>query len=126
VRNWIFVDDFAAAVDVVLESGRPGEVYNAGGPEERANIDVVRRILELTGRDESLIDHVADRLGHDRRYSLGSDKLREELGWSATVGFDEGIERTVAWYRDNEAWWQPIRSGEYRAYYERQYGKTLR
>ncbi len=125
VRNWIFVDDFAAAVGLALARGRAGEVYNAGGPEERANIDVVRRILELTGRDESLIQYVDDRLGHDRRYSLGSEKLRDELGWSARVPFDEGIERTVAWYWDNESWWQPIRSGEYRAYYERQYGRAL-
>ena len=84
----------------------------------------MRRILELTGRDESLIEYVADRPGHDRRYSLASAKL-EALGWQAAVGFDEGIERTVAWYRDNEAWWVPIRSGEYRDYYERQYGSAL-
>ena len=125
VRNWIFVEDFATAIGLALESGAAGEVYNAGGPEERANIDVVRRILELTGRDESLIEHVADRLGHDRRYSLGSEKLRDELGWSAQVPFDEGIERTVAWYRENAEWWEPIRSGEYREYYERQYGRAL-
>ena len=85
----------------------------------------MRRILELTGRDESLIEHVADRPGHDRRYSLGSERIRDELGWQPAVSFDEGIERTVAWYRDNEAWWGPIRSGEYRAYYESQYGKSL-
>jgi dTDP-glucose 4,6-dehydratase len=125
VRNWIFVEDFANAVGLALRGGRAGEVYNAGGPEERANIDVVRRILELTGRDESLIEHVGDRLGHDRRYSLGSEKLRDELGWSAQVAFDDGIERTVTWYRDNADWWEPIRSGEYRAYYERQYGRAL-
>ena len=125
VRNWIYVDDFASAVDAALAKGRAGEAYNAGGPEERANIDVVRRILELTGREESLIEHVADRLGHDRRYSLGSEKLRSELGWSPAVGFDAGLQRTVGWYRDNEAWWEPIRSGEYRDYYERQYGRVL-
>ena len=125
VRNWLYVDDFASAIDTVLERGRPGEVYNVGGPDELANIDVVKKILELTGRDESLIEHVADRLGHDRRYSLASDKLRGELGWEAQVSFDEGIARTVDWYRDNGWWWQPIRSGEYRAYYERQYGRAL-
>jgi len=125
VRNWLYVDDFASAIDTVLERGRPGEVYNVGGPDELANIDVVKKILELTGRDESLIEHVADRLGHDRRYSLASDKLRGELGWEAQVSFDEGIARTVDWYRDNRWWWQPIRSGEYRAYYERQYGRAL-
>jgi dTDP-glucose 4,6-dehydratase len=89
------------------------------------NLDVVRRILELTGRDESLIEHVRDRPGHDRRYSLASDKLREQLGWEPQVRFDDGIERTVQWYRDNEAWWEPIRSGEYREYYERHYGSKL-
>jgi dTDP-glucose 4,6-dehydratase len=124
VRNWLWVEDFAAAIDVVLERGTPGEAYNVGGPDERANIDVVRRILELTGRDESLITYVKDRPGHDRRYSLASDKT-EALGWRAQVGFDDGIERAVAWYRDNEEWWGPIRSGEYREYYERQYGTKL-
>ena len=124
VRNWLWVDDFAAAIDVVLERGEPGETYNVGGPDERANIDVVRVILELTGRDESLIEHVTDRLGHDRRYSLGSAKT-QALGWQAQVGFDEGLGRTVDWYRANEEWWAPIRSGEYRAYYEQQYGRSL-
>jgi dTDP-glucose 4,6-dehydratase len=124
VRNWLWVDDFASAIDTVLERGEPGQVYNVGGPDELANIDVVRRILELTGRDESLITFVADRLGHDRRYSLSAAKA-EALGWSAAVRFDEGIERTVAWYRDNERWWAPIRSGEYLEYYERQYGSAL-
>jgi dTDP-glucose 4,6-dehydratase len=124
VRNWLFAEDFASAIGTVLERGEPGEVYNVGGPDEKPNIDVVRRILELTGRDESLINYVTDRPGHDRRYSLASEKT-EGLGWRAAVGFDEGLERTVAWYRDNEWWWGPIRSGEYRAYYERQYGRKL-
>ncbi len=124
VRNWLFVEDFASAIDAVLENGTAGEAYNAGGPDELPNIDVVRQILELTGRDESLIEYVDDRPGHDRRYSLGSSKL-EELGWKAEVGFEEGIERTVAWYRDNEQWWGPLRSGDYRDYYERQYGRAL-
>ncbi len=124
VRNWLFAEDFAAAIDVVLENGEPGEVYNVGGPEELPNIEVIKRILDVTGRDTSLIDHVDDRLGHDRRYSLASDRT-ESLGWRAEVGFAEGIERTVDWYRDNEEWWGPIRSGEYREYYERQYGRKL-
>ena len=124
VRNWLFTEDFAAAIDIVLERGEAGQVYNVGGPDEKPNIEVVKRILELTGHDESLISYVDDRPGHDRRYSLASEKT-EGLGWSAAVGFDEGIERTVAWYRDNEPWWGPIRSGEYREYYERQYGRKL-
>jgi dTDP-glucose 4,6-dehydratase len=124
VRNWLWVEDFASAIDTVLEFGEPGEAYNVGGPDELANIEVVRRILELTGRDESLISYVEDRLGHDRRYSLSSDRTAA-LGWKAAVGFDAGIERTVEWYRENEWWWKPIRSGEYRAYYEQQYGSAL-
>jgi dTDP-glucose 4,6-dehydratase len=125
VRNWLFVEDFARGIQTVLERGRTGQAYNVGGPDECENIEVVRRILELTGRDESLIQYVRDRPGHDRRYSLSSDKLREELGWQARVRFDEGLARTVDWYRDNGAWWAPIRSGEYREYYERHYGRAL-
>jgi dTDP-glucose 4,6-dehydratase len=125
VRNWLFVEDFCRAIHTVLERGRPGQAYNAGGPDEMENVDVVKRILELTGRDESLIEHVTDRPGHDRRYSLGSDKIREELGWQAQVRFAEGLERTVDWYRSNEDWWAPIRSGEYREYYLKQYGRSL-
>jgi dTDP-glucose 4,6-dehydratase len=125
VRNWLFVEDFATAIDLVLERGQAGQTYNVGGPDELANIDVVRRILELTGRDETLIEYVTDRPGHDRRYSLASEKLRDTLGWQPALSFDAGIQRTVEWYRDNESWWGPIRSGEYRDYYERQYGRAL-
>jgi dTDP-glucose 4,6-dehydratase len=125
VRNWLFVDDNCAAIDTVLERGEPGETYNVGGPDELPNIDVVRAILDLCGRDETLIEHVTDRPGHDRRYSLASDKVRG-LGWEPRVSFADGLERTVAWYRDNAWWWEPIRSGEYREYYERQYGRALR
>ncbi|HLH65122.1 MAG TPA: dTDP-glucose 4,6-dehydratase [Solirubrobacteraceae bacterium] len=124
VRNWLYVEDFARGIGHVLEHGLPGEVYNCGGPDECENLHVVRRIIELTGADESLIEHVPDRPGHDRRYSLSSDKLRA-LGWGAQVRFDEGLERTVRWYRENRWWWEPIRSGAYREYYERQYGRRL-
>lgn len=124
VRNWIHVTDFARAAGVVLTQGEPGQVYNAGGPDECANIDVVRRIIELTGASESLIEHVADRLGHDVRYSLSSARVRA-LGWEPRVRFAEGLADAVAWYRENSEWWQPIRSGEYRDYYERQYGRAL-
>ena len=124
VRNWIFVDDFARAIDTVLERGEPGQVYNAGGPDEMENLDVVRRIIELAGADESLIEFVTDRKGHDRRYSLSSDKVRS-LGWEPRVRFEDGLPLTVDWYRDNEWWWAPIRSGEYRQYYERTYGRQL-
>jgi dTDP-glucose 4,6-dehydratase len=124
VRNWIHATDFAAAIGQVLEHGQPGEVYNAGGPDEEPNMAVVRRIVDLTGASESQIEHVSDRPGHDVRYSLSSEKVRA-LGWRPRVRFGEGLEQTVAWYRDNAWWWEPIRSGEYRAYYERQYGRSL-
>ncbi|HEV2819808.1 MAG TPA: dTDP-glucose 4,6-dehydratase [Solirubrobacteraceae bacterium] len=124
VRNWLYVDDFARGIGVVLAHGRPGEAYNVGGPDECPNLHVVQRILELTGRDESLIEYVTDRPGHDRRYSLGSEKVRA-LGWEPRVRFAEGLAETVAWYADNAWWWEPIRSGDYRAYYERQYGRAL-
>jgi dTDP-glucose 4,6-dehydratase len=124
VRNWLFVEDFASAIAHVLEQGVAGETYNVGGPDETDNLTVVRRIIELCGVDESLIDYVTDRPGHDRRYSLGSAKLAA-LGWSAQTRFAAGLERTVAWYRDNSWWWEPIRSGAYRDYYARQYGTTL-
>jgi dTDP-glucose 4,6-dehydratase len=124
VRNWIHASDFARAIGHVLEHGVPGEVYNAGGPDECANVDVVKRIIALTGAEESQIEYVTDRPGHDRRYSLSSGKVRA-LGWEPRVRFEEGLEETVAWYRENTWWWEPIRSGDYREYYERQYGKTL-
>jgi dTDP-glucose 4,6-dehydratase len=124
VRNWIHVSDFARAIGDVLERGQPGEVYNAGGPDECANIEVVRAIVRFTGASESLIEHVTDRPGHDRRYSLSSEKVRA-LGWRPRVRFAEGLQETVAWYRENAWWWEPIRSGEYREYYARQYGVGL-
>ncbi len=124
VRNWIHASDFARAIGHVLAHGQPGEVYNAGGPDEQANIDVVRRIVALTGASDAQIEHVSDRPGHDRRYSLSSEKVRA-LGWAPRVRFDEGLAETVAWYRENAWWWEPIRSGDYRQYYERQYGKAL-
>jgi len=125
VRNWLFVEDFGRGIGHALAHGAPGEAYNCGGPDECENIDVVKRILSLTGADESLIEYVTDRPGHDRRYSLSSGKLRG-LGWEPQVRFAEGLERTVNWYRDNEWWWEPIRSGAYREYYERHYGRALK
>jgi dTDP-glucose 4,6-dehydratase len=124
VRDWLFVGDHCAGIEHVLREGRPGEIYNIGGGDERENIDVAARILELTGADRSLLRSVADREGHDRRYSLDTSKLRG-LGWAPRTTFDDGLARTVAWYRDNRDWWEPIKSGEYREYYERQYGARL-
>jgi len=124
VRNWIHVTDFAAGIGHTLAHGRTGEVYNVGGPDEAPNLEVVERIIAATGADPALIEYVTDRPGHDRRYSLGSEKIRA-LGWEAKVRFAEGLEQTVAWYRENTWWWEPIRSGTYREYYERQYGRSL-
>jgi dTDP-glucose 4,6-dehydratase len=125
VRNWLFVEDFGRGIGHVLEHGKPGEVYNCGGPDECENIEVVKRILAFTDADESLIEYVTDRPGHDRRYSLSSAKL-EALGWRARTRFHDGLRLTVEWYRDNGWWWEPIRSGSYREYYERHYGRALK
>ena len=125
VRNWLYVDDFARGIGHVLAHGAPGEAYNVGGPDECPNLEVVRRIIELTGADEALLTYVKDRPGHDRRYSLGSEKVRA-LGWEAQVRFAEGLDETVAWYQANREWWEPIRSGDYRAYYARQYGSSIK
>jgi dTDP-glucose 4,6-dehydratase len=124
VRDWLFVEDHCAAIELVLREGEPGEIYNVGGGGERENIEVAERILELTGAERSLLRSVPDRPGHDRRYSLDSSRLRQ-LGWAPATGFEEGLGATVGWYRDNRAWWEPIKSGEYRSYYERQYAERL-
>lgn len=123
VRDWIHVEDHCDAVSVVLDRGRVGEVYNAGGRSERKNIDIVRALLELTGKPESLIKYVTDRPGHDRRYAIDCDKIERELGWAPRHRLEEGLAATVAWYRANAPWWQAIRSGEYRDWYEKNYGR---
>jgi dTDP-glucose 4,6-dehydratase len=124
VRDWLFVEDHCAGIEQVLREGEPGEIYNVGGGDEHENIDVAARIVELTGADRSLLRSVADREGHDRRYSLETTKLRS-LGWVPEMTFDAGLAQTVEWYRANRDWWAPIKSGEYREYYERQYGARL-
>jgi dTDP-glucose 4,6-dehydratase len=125
VRDWLHVDDHCAAIEVVLRRGRRGEIYNVGAGEEHENRELTARILEHTGADRSLVRHVADRAGHDRRYSLDTTKLRS-LGWQPVRTWEDGIRDTVAWYRDNREWWEPIkRSGGYREFYERQYAQRL-
>jgi len=124
VRDWVYVLDHCSGVDVVLHRGLPGHVYNIGGGNERLNIDVAHAILGLLGKPESLIQPVTDRPGHDRRYSLDCGKLRA-LGWTPGHAFEEALAATVRWYADNEAWWRPLKSGEYRDYYQRQYGARL-
>jgi dTDP-glucose 4,6-dehydratase len=122
VRDWLFVEDHCAAIDFLIEHGTSSEVYNIGGGYERENREITQRILQLTGKPESLIKRVADRVGHDRRYSVDTSKL-ESLGFTMTTDFDEALERTVRWYVDNEPWWRAIkeRSAEYKAFYEKQY-----
>jgi len=124
VRDWLHVDDHCAAIELVLREGKAGEIYNVGGGEEVENRTIAASIVELTGADPELLRRVDDRPGHDRRYSLDSGKLRA-LGWRTTHTLADGLPATVEWYRANRAWWEPIKSGEYRAYYERQYAKRL-
>jgi dTDP-glucose 4,6-dehydratase len=124
VRDWLHVDDHCGAVDLVLRRGGAGEIYNVGAGDGRENLEVVERILELADADPSLVRHVEDRQGHDRRYSLDSSKIRG-LGWVPSRSFEEGLAETVAWYRDRRDWWEPLKSDEYREYYRRQYASRL-
>jgi dTDP-glucose 4,6-dehydratase len=123
VREWLHAEDHCAAIELVLRAGASGEVYNVGG-QEHQNLEVTHRLLELAGADVSLIRHVEDRPGHDRRYALDDSKLRA-LGWEPAHDFEHALAETFAWYRDNRAWWEPIKSGEFRAYYEAQYADRL-
>jgi dTDP-glucose 4,6-dehydratase len=123
VREWLHAEDHGAGIELVLREGASGEIYNIGG-EERKNLHVTQRILELTGAEPSLVRHVDDRPGHDRRYALDDSKLRG-LGWSPQRSFVDGLSQTVEWYRANRAWWEPLKTGEYRAYYEHQYARRL-
>lgn len=122
VRDWIHVEDHCRALRAVGERGASGECYNIGADNERPNIEIVKTILRLLDKPESLIRHVRDRLGHDRRYAVDAGKLQRELGWKAEMSFDEGIAATIAWYRENGEWLEHIRSGEFMHYYEQMYG----
>jgi len=123
VRDWIHVEDHCAALLAALEKGRAGETYNIGSDNEWSNLHLVRRILAVLGKPESLIEHVKDRPGHDRRYAIDAAKARSELGWAPRIAFSDGLERTVAWYLGNRGWWERVRTGEYRTYYEKNYGE---
>jgi dTDP-glucose 4,6-dehydratase len=125
VRDWIQVEDHCEAIDLVLTRGVSGEVYNVGAENERPNLDVVRDILRLTGRDASLIRHVPDRPGHDRRYAMNARKIRDALGWKPRHDFARGLAETVDWYKANAEWSAHVRSGAYRDYYDRQYTTRL-
>ena len=122
VRDWLYVEDHCRAIDLVMRSGRVGEVYNIGGHNEKANIDVVKIILAQLGKPESLITYVTDRKGHDQRYAIDPTKIHNELGWLPETKFEDGIKKTIQWYLDNEDWWKNIISGEYQQYYEKMYG----
>lgn len=122
VRDWLYVDDHARGIDCALRNGEPGQIYNVAGGNERENIVLTHKLLALTGRDESSIRLVKDRPGHDRRYSIDANKLRQ-LGWQPLMDWDQGVAETVQWYRDNEWWWRKIKSGEFLEYYKRQYAE---
>ncbi len=122
VRDWLYVEDHCRGILAVLRQGRDGEIYNIGGNRSLPNLEVVRRVLELTGKPASLLQFVTDRPGHDRRYALSSEKLMQETGWRPLVDFESGLTQTIDWYRDHALWVAHVRSGEYRSYYERNYG----
>jgi dTDP-glucose 4,6-dehydratase len=121
VRDWLYVEDHCAAIDLILEKGKAGQVYNIGGHNEMKNIDIVKRILGLLGKPESLITYVTDRKGHDMRYAIDPAYIHQELGWLPETRFEDGIQKTVRWYLDNRSWWENIVNGEYQSYYERMY-----
>ena len=124
-RDWLAVEDHCAGIEQVFFHGEPGTVYNIGGGNERENIVVAEEILSYLGKPKSLLRSVVDRPGHDRRYAVDSGKLRR-LGWRPVVPFEEGLHATIQWYREHESWWRPIKSGEFRQYYEQLYGTRLR
>lgn len=123
VRDWLYVEDHCKAIDLILHKGRIGEVYNVGGHNEKANIEVVKEILRILGKDESLIRYVKDRPGHDMRYAIDPTKIQNELGWYPETSFNDGLRLTINWYLANTGWWQNIVNGEYMNYYEKMYGE---
>lgn len=122
VRDWLYVEDHCAAIDLILEQGEVGQVYNIGGHNEMRNIDIVKLVCKALDKPESLITYVADRKGHDMRYAIDPSFIHEKLGWLPQTRFEDGIQRTIRWYLDNRPWWEEIVSGEYQSYYERMYG----
>lgn len=121
VRDWLYVEDHCKAIDLIIRKGKEGEVYNIGGHNEKANIDIVKAILKLLGKPESLITYVTDRKGHDMRYAIDPTKIHSSLGWLPETKFDDGIVKTVNWYLENRKWWEKIISGEYMEYYKKNY-----
>lgn len=122
VRDWLYVEDHCRAIDLVLSKGKVGETYCVGGmSDDISNLDVAKKLISLLGKNEDMIEFVKDRPGHDRRYAVDFSKIKNELGWEPLHSFDEWLARTVDWYKNNEAWWKEVKSGEYKKYYERQY-----
>ena len=122
VRDWLYVEDHCRAIDLIIHNGKVGEVYNVGGHNEKRNIDIVRIICQELGKPESLIVHVEDRKGHDRRYAIDPAKIHRELGWLPETKFEDGIKKTIQWYLEHKKWWQDIINGEYQEYYAKMYG----
>ncbi len=122
VRDWLYVEDHCRAIDLIIQNGKVGEVYNVGGHNEKRNIDIVRIICQELGKPESLIVHVEDRKGHDRRYAIDPAKIHRELGWLPETKFEDGIKKTIKWYLEHKKWWQDIINGEYQEYYAKMYG----
>jgi dTDP-glucose 4,6-dehydratase len=123
IRDWIHVDDHNRGVDLILQKGKIGETYCLGGNSEKTNMEITKLILGYLGQGEEMIEYVKDRPGHDRRYAIDFSKAKEELGWEPLIGFEDGIKKTVEWYKNNQEWWQRIKSGEYLEYYKKQYGE---
>ena len=121
VRDWLYVKDHCAAIDLVMREGKVGEIYNVGGHNEKSNLEVVKIILEKLGKPESLITYVTDRPGHDMRYAIDPTKIHNELGWLPETKFEDGIEETIEWYLNNKEWWENILSGEYQNYFDKMY-----
>ena len=122
VRDWLYVEDHCAAIDLILEKGKVGNVYNIGGHNEMKNIDIVKIILKALDKPESLITHVTDRKGHDMRYAIDPTFIHNELGWLPATKFEDGIQKTIRWYLENKSWWENIISGDYQNYYQKMYG----
>ncbi|MGN0941693.1 MAG: dTDP-glucose 4,6-dehydratase [Selenomonadaceae bacterium] len=122
VRDWLYVEDHCSAIDLIIRKGKAGDLFNIGGHNEKRNIDVVKIILNALGKPESLIEHVTDRKGHDRRYAIDPTKIHEALGWQPATRFEDGIKKTIDWYLTHHSWWEHVISGDYQAYYRKMYG----
>jgi len=123
VRDWLYVEDHCEAIDLIIQKGKIGETYCVGGNSEKSNMEITKKIIEVMGGNEDSIEYVTDRPGHDRRYAINFSKIKNELGWEPKVSFEEGLQKTAEWYRNNKNWWKNIKSGEYQTYYKKQYGK---